>query len=187
MSEELEHSGNPEKALEYSQVYKEVMMLFEQIVSLIGDEEISLSELSEVLDTGYGEIRIGIIPKSVDVLPVCDLIRSRIGDVKALFFIGVNDGNIPAVSAGGGLISDMERTGLISQGMDLAPDRAGESFTEQLYLYQILTKPTEELNLSFLSVTETGESKKPSYLIGELKKMFRPFRFGRNGETCPYR
>lgn len=172
MSEELEQSGNPEKALEYSQVYKEVMMLFEQIVSLIGDEEISLSELSEVLDTGYGEIRIGIIPKSVDVLPVCDLIRSRIGDVKALFFIGVNDGNIPAVSAGGGLISDMERIGLLSQGMDLAPDRAGESFTEQLYLYQILTKPTEELNLSFLSVTETGESKKPSYLIGELKKMF---------------
>ena len=172
MAEEYEEEGKPEKALEYSQVYKTVMKLFDQVVSLIGDEAVTLEDLIEVLDVGFGEIRIGIIPKSVDVLPVCDLIRSRFGKVKALFFIGVNDGNIPAVGAGGGLISDMERSMLIEQGLELAPSRAMESFTEQLYLYQILTKPEEKLCLSFLSVDGAGESRKASVLIDELCKLF---------------
>ena len=130
----------------------------------IGDEVITIEELSEILDSGFSEIRIGIIPKSVDVLPVCDLIRSRFSDIKVLFFLGVNDGNIPRTGAGGGLLSDMERSALMEQGMELAPNRAMESFAEQLYLYQILTKPSEEVFLSYLSVTEAGDSKKPSAL-----------------------
>lgn len=172
IAEEYEKEGNPEKALEYNQVYGAVMDLFDQIVSLIGDEVISVTELKEILEAGFGEIRIGIVPKSVDVLPVCDLIRSRFSDIKVLFFLGVNDGNIPHTGAGGGLLSDMERSALMEQGLELAPNRAMESFAEQLYLYQILTKPSEELYLSFLSVTEAGQSRKPAYLIGELKKLF---------------
>ena len=168
MAEAYAEEEKPEKALEYSQVYKTVMKLFDQVVSLIGDDVVDLADLSEVLDVGFGEIRIGIIPKSVDILPVCDLIRSRFGQVKALFFIGVNDGNIPSVGAGGGLLSDMERNTLLSKGFELAPSRSMESFTEQLYLYQILTKPEEELYLSFLSVDSSGESRKPSVLIDEL-------------------
>ena len=168
----FEEDGDIENALIYRQVYKHVMELFDQVVSLIGDEEITLEELSEVLDTGYGEIRIGIIPGSVDVLPVCDLIRSRFGDIKALFFIGVNDGNIPSVGKGGGILSDMERTVLLNENWELSPDRAMESFAEQLYLYQILTKPSERLYLSYLTITDEGDSRTPSYLIFELKKMF---------------
>ena len=171
-TESFEKENNPEKALEYSQAYQAVMDLFDRIASLIGDEVITIEELSEILDTGFSEIRIGIIPKSVDVLPVCDLIRSRFSDIKVLFFLGVNDGNIPRTGAGGGLLSDMERSALMEQGMELAPNRAMESFAEQLYLYQILTKPSEEVFLSYLSVTEAGDSKKPSYLIEELKKLF---------------
>ena len=172
MAEEFEKSGDGVRAQEYSQVYKLVMDLFDQVVSLIGDEVISLEELFEVLDTGFGEIRIGIIPKSVDVLPVCDLVRSRFGDIRVLFFLGLNDGNIPKVSAGGGLLSDLDRSSLMEQGMELAPNRAMENFAEQLYLYQVLTKPSQGLYLSFLSVTEQGDSRLPSYLVGEIRKLF---------------
>ena len=172
MADIFDAEGEAGKALEYRQVYKEVMNLFDQIVSLIGEEEITLEELAEVLDTGFAEIRIGIVPKGVDTLPVCDMIRSRFGDIKVLFFLGVNEGNIPRVSTSGGLISDMERSVLLGNGMDMAPDRARESFVEQLYLYQTMTKPSEHLYISFLSVTTSGDSKKPSYLIAELKKLY---------------
>ncbi len=171
MSAFFESTGEIDKALEYEQVYKWIMKLFDQIVSLIGDEEISLEDLSQILDTGYSEIRIGIIPKSVDVLPVCDLIRSRFGNIKALFILGINDGNIPADIGSGGILSDMEREILKNCDMELAPGRDEEGFKEHLYIYQALTKPTEELYLSYLAVSETGESKKPSYLIGELKTL----------------
>ncbi len=172
MAEDFSEEGAPEKELEYSQTFEKVMGLFDQVVSLIGEEEISLEELSEVLDTGYGEIRIGTVPMSVEILPVCDLIRSRFGNIKALFFLGMNEGNIPSGGAGGGLLSDLDRSILGDQGMELAPNRAMEGFAEQLYLYQILSKPSEELFISFLCVTETGCSKKPSYFIGELKKLY---------------
>ena len=172
MAEAYQSEGASDKALVYSQVYRSVMQLFDQVVSLIGDEVITLAKLQEVLDVGFAEIRIGIIPTGVDTLPVCDLIRSRFGKVKALFFLGVNDGNIPSVGAGGGLLSDMERRKLKEENMELAPDRAEESFTEQLYLYQILTKPEEKLYLSYLTVNEEGDSKKPSVLIDELCKLY---------------
>ena len=167
----FESVGEIDKALEYDQVYRMIMSLFDQIVSLIGGEEITLEDISRILDTGYGEIRIGIIPKSVDVLPVCDLIRSRFGVIKALFVLGINDGNIPADIGSGGILSDMERQMLKESGMELAPGRDEEGFKEHLYLYQALTKPTEELYLSYLTVSETGDSRKPSYLIRELKEL----------------
>ena len=62
-----------------------------------------------VLDAGFGEIEVGLIPGSVDRVVVGDVERSRLKQVKALFFLGVNDGNIPKGTSKGGIISDIDR------------------------------------------------------------------------------
>ena len=78
-------------------------------------------------------------------------------------------------------MSDLERSRLLELGMELAPNRTMESFAQKLYLYQVLTKPSEELYLSYLSITEDGKSKLPSYLIGELRELFPKLKV--NDET----
>ena len=54
------------KAAEYAQIYRLVMELLEQICALLGDEELELKEFAEILDAGFAEIKVGIIPQNVD-------------------------------------------------------------------------------------------------------------------------
>lgn len=160
------------KAKEYEQIYKLIMQLLEQIVSLLGSEMLSLKEFSDILDAGLMEIRVASLPQEVDSLIVGDIERTRLKEIKALFFLGVNDGKIPKDNRSGGLISDMEREFLQESGMELSPTPAMQMFIQQLYLYMNLTKPEEFLWLSFASVAENGEALTPAYLIKNISQIF---------------
>ena len=88
-------NGERERAREYAQVYRLVMELLEQIVELLEKEPVTLKEFADILDAGFAEIEVGTIPGSVDRTLVGDMERSRLKQVKVLFFLGINDGNIP--------------------------------------------------------------------------------------------
>ena len=47
--------------------------------------------------------------------------RTRLKDVKVLFFLGVNEGSVPKSSSRAGLLSNMEREQLRESGLELAP------------------------------------------------------------------
>lgn len=91
----FEQEGDLAKAREYAQIYRLVMDLLDQIYELLGEEEISLQEFADILEAGFGEITVGTIPQNVDRIVVGDMERTRLKQVKVLFFLGVNDGNIP--------------------------------------------------------------------------------------------
>ena len=78
-------------AKEYAQVYRIVMELFDKFVSLLGEEEIALKDYCELLDAGLEEAKVGVIPPSLDQVMIGDVERTRIKNIKALFFVGAND------------------------------------------------------------------------------------------------
>ena len=94
---------------EYRQIYGLLMELLDQIMALIGEDGITLKEFKEILEAGFGEIQVGMIPQNVDRVVVGDIERTRLKPVKVLFFLGVNDGIIPKSAGSGGLISDLDR------------------------------------------------------------------------------
>lgn len=159
-------------AKEFEQVYQIVMDLYDQMVLLLGTEHCSLKEFTEILDTGFLEVKVGLIPPGVDEIVVGDTERTRLKDIKVLFFIGVNEGLIPKAIGSGGILSDIERELLISNEVELAPTIRQQAFTEQFYLYLNMTKPQEKLYLTYHKVNQEGKSVKPSFLIGKLKALF---------------
>lgn len=171
-ADEFEAKGQLSEAVEYRQVYRLIMELFDQIAGLLGEDKLTLQEFSDILDAGFAEIRVRSLPMEVDLLVVGDIQRTRLKEIKALFFLGVNDGNIPQSTGNGGLISDMEREFLLESGRELAPTPASLMFMEHLYLYMNLTKPEDKLYLSYSSMEDDGTAMRPAYLIAELKKMF---------------
>ena len=170
--QQFEQEGDLAKAREYAQIYRLVMDLLDQIYELLGEEEISLQEFADILEAGFGEITVGTIPQNVDRIVVGDMERTRLKQVKVLFFLGVNDGNIPKNASKGGIISDMDREFLIESGTEMAPSPRQQMYIQRLYLYLNMTKPSERLYLSYARVNSDGKGIRPSYLIDTVRKLF---------------
>ncbi len=168
----FEEQGDLLSAKEYGQVYTLIMEIFERFVRLLGEEIVPLKEYKELLNTGFREVKVGLIPSGIDQILVGDIERTRLKDIKVLFFIGVNDGVIPKAVGSGGIISDTEREMLREKRVEMAPTRRETIYTEHFYLYLNLTKPMEKLYLTYSNVKMDGSKAKPSYLIGRIQQLF---------------
>lgn len=169
---ELEARGELELSQEYKQVQDHMELLFAQIEEMIGQERISLKELADVIETGFGEISAGIVPPTLDSLVIADMRRSRLAEVKAVFVIGMNDGSFPAMVNGGGILSDSDREQLKSRRVRLAPTAKRESFTDKFHIYRTFTKPSSCLYLSCSRQSEDGKQLRPSYVLGQIRRLF---------------
>ena len=119
---------------------------------------------------------MGLIPAVVDRVVTGDLTRTRLSHVKALFFIGVNDGIVPGAARRGGILTEAERRILKERGVELAPTAREEGFLERLYLYLVMTKASDFLYLTWSQTSSAGKSLRPSSLIGQVKKLFPELR-----------
>ena len=164
--------GDENRAREYSQIYDRVLELFERLEGLLGDEKADMKNYMQILDAGFEEIRVGTIPATVDQVMVGDITRSRLEDVKVLFFVGVNEGIVPQRKTSGGILTDSDREVFRSMDLELAPTAREDGCIQKFYLYLMLSKPSRGLVLTWAAMSGQGKSQRPSSLIGELKKLF---------------
>lgn len=156
----------------YGQIFEKTVKLFDKITELLGDTKMTLKEFYEIMDAGLSEIEIGVVPPTVDRVLIGDLTRSRLNDIKVLFFTSVNDQIIPKPPKKGKILSDRDRELLTDKGLPLAPSEKQNGFIEQFYIYSILTKPSDKLYISYRNTNDSGEGARPSYLIDRLKSIF---------------
>ncbi|BCJ96233.1 ATP-dependent helicase/deoxyribonuclease subunit B [Anaerocolumna cellulosilytica] len=159
-------------AREYDQIYGIVMDLYDKLVELLGEEVIPLKDYIKILEAGLKEAKVGLIPPGLDQVMVGDIKRTRLKDIKALFFVGANDGIIPGSNDKGGILTDMERQALSEQNLELAPTQRQAAYTEKFYLYLAMTKPQERLYITFSKLSEDGKAVRPSYIIDTVRKIF---------------
>ena len=170
--ERFQQEGELLLAKEYAQVYELVLEILDKMVQLLGNEEVTLQEFSDLLENGFAEVKVGLIPPGVDQIVVGDIERTRLKDIRALFFLGVNEGMVPSTGEKGGMLSDMERELLAANQISLAPTARQTVFTQQFYLYLNLTKPKEYLYISYHKADGEGKPVLPSGLIRNLRQIF---------------
>ncbi len=170
--EEFLEKGERLRAREYAQVYRVALELFDQLVELLGKEKITPKEYRELVETGLREAKVGLIPTGSEQVVIGDMERTRLKEIKALFFLGVNDGKVPAAGSSQGILSDKDRKELSGDKFELAPDPVTRAGNGQFYLYMNLTKPAERLYLTYAAVGEDGKTIRTSYLIGKIRALF---------------
>lgn len=168
--------GLASKASEYHQTYGKVLELFDQIYALMGDAVLSIREFSEILDAGFEEIKVGIIPPSVDCVTIGDIERTRLEHVKVLFILGVNEGLLPKLSSDTGILSDNERKILQNNNIELSPTAREKVFIQNFYLYLNMTEPESGLYLFCHKFGTDGRESKVSRIIGMIQKLFPKLR-----------
>ena len=167
-----EGSEIPVLLASYEAVYKAVVDLMDQMVLLLGSEKMPLSVYAQVLQSGFDEVKVGRIPPSVDRVTIGDINRTRLAHIRALFFIGVNDGIVPPENGSRGLLSENDREILAGCGAELAPNARQEAFAAQFYLYWNLTKPSERLYITYARIGTDGKTRRPSFLIRRIRQVF---------------
>lgn len=159
-------------AKEYAQIYGIVMELLDKLTEVLGEEKLSLSDYQEILEAGFEEAQVAVIPPSADQVLIGDNERTRLKSIRILFFVGVNEGLIPKRPASGGILSEPDREELKKNQAELSPTFREEMYMQRFYLYLNLTKPSEALYLSYCRTNAKGESLLPSYLIGSFGRLF---------------
>ena len=169
----LEYEGELTKAKEYGQIFGIFVELLDKLVSLLGEQERSAQEFSDLLDAGFQEAKVGLVPPGLDQVVVGDLMRTRISEVKVLFFLGANDQYLPGNLQNMGLLSEREREVFRLASIPLSPSAREQIYIQQFYLYLILTKPSTYLQVSYSNLTTDGKSIRPAYLVTELKRLYQ--------------
>ncbi len=154
------------------QIYKIVIDLLDKMVDLLGEEVIPVDDYAEILEAGFSTARVGAIPPDNDCVILGDIERTRLDEVKVLFFLGVNDGMIPKKSGRQSILSQYDREMLKDHDLELSPGEREQVFLQRFYLYLALTKPSDALWLTCSRMDEDGRAVRPSYLIGVLEELF---------------
>lgn len=172
MTRGFEEEGDLARAGEYRQVYRSVIDLFDRFIELLDTEEVSLREYIELMETGFRECKVGLVPPGTDCVVIGDITRTRLSDIDVLYLAGVNEGVTPAPGGDGGLISEAERELLKERRIELAPTKKEAAYTEQFYLYAMLTKPRRRLVLTYSRLSAEGQQLQPSYFIRRITDLF---------------
>lgn len=167
-----ELAEKPDTGNEYDQLYKKVMELFDKLVELLGGERVSLKEFNRIIDAGFEEIKVGLIPPSQDCVVIGDIERTRLDNIKVLFFVGVNEGIVPKKGENKGLLTEADRDFLEGLEVTLSPTAREKAFVQRFYLYLILTKTSQKLYITYAGRGNDQKTLLPSYLIRVLRRMF---------------
>ncbi|EHI96979.1 ATP-dependent helicase/deoxyribonuclease subunit B [Clostridium sp. DL-VIII] len=169
--EAFEEIGLEDKVKEYSQVEGIVIEILDQAVDVIGDEKLDSFEFFKILNSGFSNEEIGVIPVALDQVNIGDIARIKGRDVKVLYIVGINDGVLPASKKEEGILSDRDRGILSEIGVSLSSTTRSKVFEEQYLLYIALTISSEYLLLSYPMSDFEGKSLRPSIVIPRIKKI----------------
>ncbi len=167
--ERMNELGRLEAARENEQIWNIILDIMDQMVEIMGDQEVGLKEYRQLLEAGFESLEVGIIPTTIDQVLVGDIQRSKSHAIKGLLLLGVNDGIIPSSGGEEGILTEYEKEALQAQGLELGFDKNRRSAEERFLIYTALSKPDHYLGLSYALADEEGKALRPSILINRLQ------------------
>jgi len=170
--EVFKKTGLYEKSSEHAQVWNSVIELFDQITLVGADIEMTPKEYRKMIEAGFREVKISIIPPTLDKIAIGGMDRISFGKSRALFIMGANEGKLESKSNEKGLLLDDERDVLVKSGMKLISSSSFATYKEKHTLYKVFTSPTDKIFVSFSLGTIEGRPMQASLYVDKLKQIF---------------
>ena len=169
---QAELQGDLIQARQHQQAWQAVIQLLDQVVEIIGDDNITVELFSKIIDSGLESMHFSLVPPAFDQVVVATLDFSRVMDIRCSFLIGINEGVVPAKVKEEGMLTEEERDMLQAVGVRLAPSFKSKLMEEPFIIYNALASATDYLWISYPLADLEGKSLLPSTLIGQLLEMF---------------
>ena len=172
LAQSYEEIGETELADELEPLWELAISLLEQFSATLGGVRLPAKRFAELFRLAAAGADIAGIPRTVDQVTVGSADRIRTGSVKAVFVVGVNDGEFPAAFESGGLFTADDRAALAQCGLDIAGKSERQPLFERLFLYNALSGASERVYISFKRFDLNGAQLRPSAVFGQIRRMF---------------
>ncbi|WP_206458545.1 PD-(D/E)XK nuclease family protein [Anaerovorax sp. IOR16] len=172
LQQELIDRMEYEYAEEVAQVWEVVLAMLDQLVELLGSEELSVEDYAKLLHAGFEAVEIGLLPPTADQVLVGTMQRTRTGKIKALLILGANEGVLPSAQNEKALLNDDEKAVLMQKGIEICKDDILRIQEEKLAIYKTLSKPTDYIWMSHTVSDLEGKEMKPSMIFEKLHALF---------------
>lgn len=172
MSADSLFKGDVERAREHRQMWGAMIDIMDQMVEMVGQEEMSVERFFGMLETGLESLKMALVPPALDQVLIASMDRTRPDQLKHLYVLGVNDGIIPARPVEDGILTENERDVLQDIGLELAPGIRRKLLDERFLIYTALTASSESLWVSYALADEEGKALLASEVIRLLRRLF---------------
>lgn len=170
--QELNEIGQIDLANEYESSTQTIIEILDEIVLVFKDDKITIDKYNQILKIGFKNSSLTKIPGTQDQVIMGDVDRSRSHKVKAIFIIGLNDGEFPSVRKDEGFLNDADREVLKQNGIELAKGTIDKLYEDSFNIYKAFTTAEEKLYLLYSSSDMQGKALRPSMLINKIKKIY---------------
>lgn len=164
--------GEVEKAREEEQVWDGFIQLLDEMVEMIGDEQMSFSLFEKTFEAGLEALEFSHVPPTMDHIIVGSIDHSRITSKKCAFLLGVNEGFWPMKPAIDGMINENEREYLKQFGMELAASSRRTLLDDQFYMYLAFSMASDYLWVSYVLSNNDGNAKTASPMVQRMHEFF---------------
>ncbi len=164
-------------AVEQAQIHQQVWsqcgeMLYEMTQVPLEHAQTS-SEFFELLQTVLENLTLGLIPPAVDQVLISSAQRSRHPELKAVLIMGALETLMPKATAEDGMINDADRQRLEQVFGDALNADTSQDFIEAAFFdYVAMTRPSEQLLISYPAADAQGRKTAPSVYIARLRDLF---------------
>ena len=170
--QKLNEIGQIDLANEYESSIQTIIEILDEIVLVFKDDKITIDKYNQILKIGFKNSSLTKIPGTQDQVIMGDVDRSRSHKVKAIFIIGLNDGEFPSVRKDEGFLNDADREVLKQNGIELAKGTIDKLYEDSFNIYKAFTTAEEKLYLLYSSSDMQGKALRPSMLINKIKKIY---------------
>ena len=157
---------------EYEAVRTFVIAYLDRMEDIIGELTLSVEEFEDLVNAGLRRAELGLVPPTKDQLIVGNLMRTRLAHIRKLFVMGANEGKLPEIPDGNGLLNDRDREALKDVELTLSETAEENTFNSRYYLYLLLNEPAESLVISYAGAENDGTALHPAKIVGTLLHAF---------------
>lgn len=153
--------------------FNKILEVIEQLESILGENDMQLTDFIEILSLGISSQSIATIPPSKDQVVLSDIARTRYFKSKAAIFIGMTDSELPIPSGDCLLLTDEEVVELQNANIKLSSNLGSSLEHENISLYHLIGGASEYIHFSYPLIDAKGMSTKATIYLRQIEKMFK--------------
>lgn len=153
------------------QVWQALTNIFDSIVKVYKDEEISIEDFSNIFNLVVKDIKVSTLPPTKDRLELVDINVSKINPKKIAFFIGVVEGKFPESVKEDIIFNDTDLEMLKEREIDLRETTVTKLNMGYYNIYEALNNVSEKIYVTIPASTLDGKATRKSSLITLIEQI----------------